>query len=199
MSTGRDHSTTAAADRIQQLETRVAELEAENQLLQHQAITDELTGTYNRRGFTISLDQEWRRCTRRQEPMSLILIDIDRFRSYNHHKGRAGGDMLLRHLAQVFIAISQRAGDSIARYGGDGFACVLPNTDREGAESLASTMRVQANHAGVSVSGGVATAVPTLHQSAEQLLEVAEMALHKAKQQGGNQVVPLVAQGEGEA
>lgn len=170
----------AASERIAALEARIAALEAENQLLQHQAITDDLTGTYNRRGFMISLAQEWRRCTRRQEPTSLILVDIDHFRRYNDQKGRAGGDMLLRHLAKTFIAISKRAGDSIARYGGDGFACLLPDTDSEGAASLASVMRVQANHAGVSVSGGIATIVPHLDQAPELLLEAAETALHFA-------------------
>ena len=180
---------TAASERLQALEARIAELEAENQLLQHQVVMDDLTGIYNRRGFNLSLSQEWRRCTRRQEPMSLIVVDIDSFRSYNDHKGRAGGDMLLRHLAQVFISIHKRAGDSIARYDGDGFACVLPDTDGEGAASLAETMRVRANHAGVTLSGGIATTVPQPEQPPDLLLEVADSALHRAKQQGGNQVI----------
>jgi len=193
------YSPSSQQDQLQKLQARIAELEAENQLLQYQVVTDDLTGIYNRRGFSISLSQEWRRCIRRQEPMSLILIDIDRFRTYNDHKGRAGGDMLLRHLAQVFISIPKRAGDIIARYGGDEFACILPDTDSRGADTLASTMRVRANHAGVSISGGIASAVPSQDQEPELLIEAADAALHKAKGQGHNRVLSVSIAAPGQA
>ncbi|MGB3615094.1 MAG: GGDEF domain-containing protein [Elainellaceae cyanobacterium] len=182
-------SLSSKPDQIQNLQAQIAQLEAENQLLQYQVVTDDLTGIYNRRGFNISLSQEWRRCIRRQEPMSLILIDIDHFRAYNDQKGRAGGDMLLRHLAQVFISIPKRAGDIIARYGDDEFACILSDTDGRGADILASTMRARANHAGVSISTGIASTVPSQDQEPELLVEAADGALHRAKQQGHNQVV----------
>ncbi len=189
-----DHEPSSSGE-IQELLGRIAALEAENQRLQHQAVTDELTGLYNRRGFNLMLAREWRRCARREEPLSLILAGIDCFKDYNESKGRAGGDMLLRHLAQAFISISKRAGDSLARCSGDEFACILSATDVEGAAGLAETMRIRSNLISVSISVGVASQVPQQHEEQSVLVEAAESALRLAKNQGRNQVfvAPLVS------
>ncbi|MGF1514051.1 MAG: GGDEF domain-containing protein [Elainellaceae cyanobacterium] len=172
----------------QVLLARITALEAENQLLQHQVNTDELTGLYNRRGFHRTLAQEWRRCTRRKEPLSLILTGVDHFKFYNESKGRAGGDMLLRHLARDFMDISKRAGDSLARCGGDEFVCILPDTGLEGASGLAEKMRIHSNLLGISISVGVASQVPQQDEDPSVLVEAVETALIKAKQQGRNRV-----------
>ncbi|MGF1534991.1 MAG: GGDEF domain-containing protein [Elainellaceae cyanobacterium] len=178
---------------IQELLARITALEAENHLLQHQVVTDELTGIYNRRGFNRVLNQEWRRCVRRQEPLSLILANVDHFKTYNESKGRTGGDMLLRDLANMFIAISKRAGDSLARYGGDEFACILPSTDLEGATGLAETMRIRSNLSNVSISVGVASLVPGQEADPSALVEAAETALRCARSKGRNQVAVACA------
>ncbi|MDB4882144.1 MAG: Diguanylate cyclase protein [Gemmatimonadetes bacterium] len=101
------------------------------------ATTDLLTGVSNRRGFDESLHREWRRARRCDEPLALLLIDVDHFKLFNDHYGHPAGDACLRSIAQALVTAGQRPGDVVARYGGEEFAILLPQTQRGGAAHIA--------------------------------------------------------------
>jgi len=175
-------------------------LEIVNQELQSLATIDSLTQISNRRFFDDSLFREWKRLEREQAPLSLILADIDYFKSYNDTYGHQAGDECLKKVADVLRYHSQRPADVVARYGGEEFALILPNTDVQGAFNLAlsirSHIRSQAiNHLSSQVSPfltlslGVATVIPQSNISPESLIAKADAALYRAKQFGRDQVV----------
>ena len=161
---------------------------------------DGLTGIANRRRFDEKLEQEWRRATRERQPLTLIMADIDFFKNYNDLYGHPTGDECLRKIAKVLQDATSRPGDLAARYGGEEFAAILPNTSLLGAEKVAEQIRSQVEalelpHANSSVSPwvtislGIATRVPGNDEQDAALLEGADRALYKAKQQGRNRVV----------
>lgn len=96
------------------------------------AIEDSLTGLANRRRFDERLKEEWARAYRERSSLSLLMIDVDQFKSYNDDYGHPAGDACLRQVAQIIAAEAQRSGDLAARYGGEEFAMLLPNTDAAG-------------------------------------------------------------------
>ncbi|MBF0152327.1 MAG: diguanylate cyclase [Magnetococcales bacterium] len=108
--------------------------------LHRRATTDGLTGIANRRSFDETLDVEWRRAARRQEPLALLMLDVDHFKRFNDHYGHPVGDDCLRAVAQVLATAAQRSGDLAARYGGEEFAFLLPNTGREAAMGIAKAL-----------------------------------------------------------
>lgn len=162
---------------------------------------DGLTHIANRRRFDEKLDQEWRRAARERQPLTLIMADIDFFKNYNDLYGHPAGDDCLRKIAKVLQDATTRPGDLAARYGGEEFAAILPNTSLLGAEKVAEQIRAQVEalelpHANSSVSPwvtislGIATRVPPSNSDEHAvLLEGADRALYKAKQQGRNRVV----------
>ncbi len=161
---------------------------------------DGLTGIANRRRFDEKLEQEWRRAVRENQPISLIMVDIDFFKNYNDLYGHPAGDDCLKKIAHVLSETIARPGDIAARYGGEEFAAILPNTALLGAEKLAEQIRAHVEglelpHANsavspwVTVSVGLATRVPTNGDDYTLLLEGADRALYKAKQQGRNRLV----------
>lgn len=177
-------------------------LEKANLKLQQQTSLDGLTGIANRRRFDEFMETEWRRARRNQTPISVIMIDIDVFKAYNDNYGHLAGDDCLRQVAQVLQQGSKRPGDLTARYGGEEFTVVLPETSLPGAAALAEELRAQVEglkiaHAYSSVSDvvtislGVATAVPDDSLPAETLLDCADKALYQAKQKGRNRVCAL--------
>jgi diguanylate cyclase (GGDEF)-like protein len=101
------------------------------------ATTDGLTGIANRRKFDVSLEREWRRAPRHGNPLALLLIDVDHFKLYNDRYGHPQGDACLREMAQAFERSVRRTADVAARYGGEEFVVLLPQTRRDGAESMA--------------------------------------------------------------
>ncbi len=172
-------------------------LELANQELSELAIRDGLTQVANRRCFDEYLDREWRRLTREQAPLSLVLLDIDFFKGYNDRYGHQAGDECLKRLAWVMQKATRRPADLVARYGGEEFAIVLPNTDKAGAVCVADMLRsgIYALHvphesSGVSryvtASLGVATMIPFPEADADLLVAAADRALYKAKQKGRN-------------
>lgn len=162
------------------------------------AITDSLTRLANRRHFDQQLNLEWRRCIREQSPISLLLLDVDLFKSYNDTYGHLRGDSALQQVAESATDAITRTGDLVARFGGEEFAVILPNTPLSGAMRLAEKIRhsVQERHIKhvgkplgiVTVSIGCATMVPLLGQYAALLIERADIALYGAKKAGRNRV-----------
>lgn len=176
------------------------ELKRHRDLLARLALTDSLCDIPNRRSFDISLEREWRRGLRFVRPLSLVLIDVDKFKSYNDQYGHPAGDSCLRRVAEIIEHCLERPGDLVARYGGEEFACILPETDRDGATIIAEQLRravldarIPHDHspAGgyVSISGGVATMTPSHGRGPYSLVDFTDKALYSAKKDGRNCIV----------
>lgn len=160
---------------------------------------DGLTGIANRRALEEAMDRECKRASRNQLPLSLLLIDIDHFKAYNDTYGHMAGDNILRRVAGAMAGVVHRPSDTLARFGGEEFAVVLPETSAEGALQLAEAMRhaverLAVPHAKssagpvVTISVGVATSAPDSRVEVAALLEQADKALYSAKASGRNRV-----------
>ncbi|MBD2629429.1 diguanylate cyclase domain-containing protein [Trichormus variabilis] len=176
------------------------ELVIANQKLELLANMDGLTQIANRRCFDNYLALEHTRHQREQNPLALIMIDIDYFKVYNDSYGHQGGDECLIKVAQEIAKVTQRPTDLVARYGGEEFAVILCNTDIKGALKVAKTiqtaiasLQIPHQHSQVSnyitLSMGVASLVPTLAQNLEALISYADQALYVAKEQGRNRAI----------
>lgn len=159
---------------------------------------DGLTGVPNRRSFDERLSEEWGRAVRKQQPLALIMLDIDHFKLFNDRHGHLAGDEALRRVALAAQEQLKRPGDFLARYGGEEFCVVLPDTGVEGALLLAERIRLSVEALGikrrtfpaegrVTVSLGVAAERPSNSESPEYLLAAADQALYAAKLAGRNQ------------
>ncbi len=173
------------------------ELKAQRDKLQQLSLLDGLTGIANRRHFDETLQQEWRRSTRHQSPLSLLLMDIDHFKHYNDHYGHLAGDECLRQVAHALATLIQRPGDLVARYGGEEFAIILSGCDPEGAQGraahcVAQIAALNLPHAAsstmphVTLSVGAASALPQLPHLASLLVTQADRCLYQAKAAGRN-------------
>ncbi|GAA6615148.1 diguanylate cyclase domain-containing protein [Scytonema sp. NUACC26] len=172
-------------------------LEMANQELQRSASTDELTQVANRRHFEEHLKQVWRSMMRERLPLSLILCDVDFFKSYNDTYGPQTGDRCLYEVAQFIKSEAKRSTDLVARYGGEEFAVILPNTSASGSAHVAAiicsaiqTLNIPHINSKVSarvtISAGVATEIPSEHSSYEELIAMADKSLYQAKAEGRN-------------
>ena len=149
---------------------------------------DSLTGLLNRRGFHEAFDLEIERCHRSDSTLSLVVADLDRFKSVNDSLGHGGGDAALRRVGDVILRDKRRV-DSAARVGGEEFAIVVPDTDEHGAYMLAERIRTSMEReAKLTVSFGVAC-FPQHGTTTEALLEAADQALYAAKDLGRNRSV----------
>lgn len=173
------------------------ELVTENQELQKLALADSLTSLANRRRFDQHLVDEWQRLARDQQPLSLVLCDLDYFKLYNDTFGHPAGDRCLIRVARALLTGPQRPADLVARYGGEEFAIILPNTDTQGAWRIAqkihnSIRALKINHAPghsepyVTLTMGVSTIIPGHNNSPQILVQASDLALYYAKQQGRN-------------
>ncbi|MBW2390513.1 MAG: diguanylate cyclase [Deltaproteobacteria bacterium] len=178
-----------------ELRGRNDELHRANQVLAQLSITDGLTQLHNHRFFQDSLVKEAKRADRTEEPLSLILIDIDHFKSWNDRLGHAGGDEILRRIAEVMNTLL-RSSDLLARYGGEEFALVATGTNLAGAVQLAEKMRSTisqtrffidppSEHQRVTVSMGVSL----YHGDRKRFFGEADQALYRAKAAGRDCVV----------
>lgn len=184
------------ADELARLSEQLQTLNLE---LQRLSVIDELTGIANRRFFNQRLSDEWGRGVRSEEPLSLILIDVDHFKNYNDHYGHPEGDRCLRQVAQALSRGVRRTTDLVARYGGEEFVVLMPNTDLAGAVAVGEVLRQQIEeldlehaaspaHRRVTISLGAAATLPDREGLPEALLAAADQAVYDAKRAGRNQV-----------
>jgi diguanylate cyclase (GGDEF)-like protein len=163
---------------------------------------DGLTGLANRRYFDEVMKNEWKRAKRESHPLSLVLIDIDSFKSYNDTYGHQEGDVCLKNISRVIKSYAKRPGDLAARYGGEELALILPFANSQNAFKIAEKIRKRVQtlkiaHNGskvdgckiVSISAGIATLVPDTDSSQSILVNLADKALYSAKNKGRNQVI----------
>lgn len=189
-----------SAKRIMDLEQSLAqqniELERANRKLQGIATTDSLTGLFNRRAFQARLEDNILFSRRTRQPLSLLLIDVDFFKSYNDTFGHIEGDTALQRVSKL-LKSSSRGSDYVARFGGEEFAIILPNTDAQGANICAEEVRsaiesYQWPKRPLTISIGVATMTYNAEEDLEvslvytELLSEADQALYISKDTGRN-------------
>ncbi|MBV8406655.1 MAG: GGDEF domain-containing protein [Alphaproteobacteria bacterium] len=169
-----------------------------NALLEAQAMTDELTGLANRRAFDATLAAEVQRAVRACQPLSLLLLDLDRFKLLNDKVGHQAGDECLTAVGAALSETVRDTTDTVARYGGEEFAVILPFTDAPGAQVVAERLRasvaalrwefVRGRSLTLTVSVGGATVVPERGFEPAHLIAMADKALYAAKEHGRNRV-----------
>ncbi len=173
------------------------ELRRQRDQLSRLSLADGLTGIPNRRAFDELLELEWRRSVRTGEQLSLAMIDIDRFKELNDTYGHQAGDDCLRQVAQALNDSLSRAGDFVARYGGDEFACILPGSSESDLSAISEKVRTAVEDlrifhkaSGVSlkvtISVGAARCTPTIETSPTALITLADEQLYLSKKHGRN-------------
>ncbi|MDP3385725.1 MAG: GGDEF domain-containing protein [Eubacteriales bacterium] len=160
---------------------------------------DGLTGIFNKRFFNEIIAQLWSYAMRNQEPLSVLMIDIDYFKQYNDLYGHLSGDEALKTIAVLIEKNVKRSCDVVARFGGDEFVVLLSNTDRLGALQVADSIMTSIRDEGIvnegscmspylTVSIGCATMIPQVDSTPEQLIEKSDLSLYRAKETGRNSV-----------
>ena len=172
----------------------VAEERAE--LMEQLSTTDTLTQLKNRMHFDKEFQKEWRRCSRMNCPISIIMIDLDHFKKLNDKYGHLFGDECLKKAAQAIQHEVARPADCVARYGGEEFIVLLPNTNSKGAYNIGKRMLKAVSELSFNVDGeeikitcsiGAATTSPNFNQDRSNLIKEADTALYYAKEHGRNQ------------
>jgi diguanylate cyclase (GGDEF)-like protein/PAS domain S-box-containing protein len=177
------------------LRFQLAENEALRLKLQEQAIRDPLTNVYNRRFLAESLDREIPRAKREERPVSIVILDVDHFKDFNDTYGHKCGDEVLQFLANLLVSNTRRE-DIICRYGGEEFIILMANTSLETAYERAEALRQMTEQSrveyegmdlGITFSAGVAS-FPIHGQDGESVLQAADKALYRSKNDGRNRV-----------
>jgi diguanylate cyclase (GGDEF)-like protein/PAS domain S-box-containing protein len=168
--------------------------------LEELSFKDGLTGVANRRMFNSILDTEWANARRNNQPLSLIMFDIDYFKQYNDRYGHIQGDACLKQVAAILSSATARPRDFFARFGGEEFMLILPETDEKSAAMIAERCRALIANQGIpheksqigqtlTVSLGVGTMVPSQQQEPTAFIDEVDKRLYQAKQQGRNRIV----------
>ncbi|MDO9625414.1 MAG: GGDEF domain-containing protein [Pseudomonas sp.] len=182
-------------ERTAALEQALSELSGAHQQLSELNRRDDLTGLFNRQTLNEELHRSLVQAVRSQRPMAILMMDLDHFKQVNDHHGHLAGDACLQHAAQR-LQQRLRAGDLLARFGGEEFVAVLSDTDLTGARDLAAQLRddlarhpciYQGQAIDLTISIGVCAGIPDSADS-EQLLQRADQALYRAKAAGRNRV-----------
>jgi diguanylate cyclase (GGDEF)-like protein len=190
---------TLVQERTGALDEALEELRVANRNLEKIAVSDGLTGLYNKRYFESVLNVEWRRAQRERKPFSLIMVDVDHFKLFNDSYGHLAGDDCLKAVASVLRQATTRPGDLVARYGGEEFVILLPSTAVAGAAAVADQMCRKVRElaiphersetsARVTISVGVYGCVPSPDQSPQQALSETDRMLYRAKDNGRNRI-----------
>ncbi|NLX02194.1 MAG: diguanylate cyclase [Syntrophomonadaceae bacterium] len=177
-------------------------IELEHRILRL-ASTDYLTGLLNRRAFLERLERELNRCQREASPMGIIIMDIDHFKKVNDNYGHQAGDLVLQELSTTLVTLC-RVYDFIGRYGGEEFIVCLPGADKWNTYQIAERMRSivenknillpdKGTSVSVTASFGIVSMEPGQRKSADRLINEADEALYRAKDQGRNQVVMYIS------
>jgi diguanylate cyclase (GGDEF)-like protein len=178
---------TLRADLEQRVSDRTRELEVANLRLAEASRTDALTSLPNRRGFLEMSEQELKRCARNGEACSVVMIDLDHFKEINDLHGHAAGDALLQSAASLLRSMLRDA-DLVARWGGEEFILLLPDTKRDGAVAVSEKIRA-AFERGEKVTASFGVAEHGSNMSREATIAAADEALYRAKREGRNRVV----------
>jgi diguanylate cyclase (GGDEF)-like protein len=168
-------------------------------IIERLGLIDTLTKISNRRGFEDRLNAEWGRALRERLPISILMMDIDRFKNYNDIYGHQQGDTALKAFAEISSKTIRRSVDFAARWGGEEFIILLPVTDMNGAAEVAENIRKNIEAAviptgdeaetRITVSIGVNSITPNTSASIKEFIEKADQALYKAKELGRNRFV----------
>jgi two-component system chemotaxis family response regulator WspR len=188
------------ATRTRTLSQQIRKLREEKHQLERLVCVDSLTGIANRRHALSLLHAEWGRSVREEQPLAVVMIDLDEFHGYNAYYGHPGGDACLRRAASAMVECLRRPSDVLGRYGGEEFVAVLANTDAAGARVVAERIRAAVEALAmphmasscstvVTVSIGFAAFQPTADRTAGELVAAADASLLRAKERGRNQVV----------
>ncbi len=186
---------------MEQLERANRDLQRANRRLQEVSITDELTGLYNRRHFWDRLDPEFKRAVRYGDPLSCLLLDIDKFKDLNDTYGHPVGDLALKELGRILKA-ECRGTDIVARFGGEEFIILLGRTDTDGATLFAERLRrIVEEHSfqpadmdgeiHITLSIGVVSYPNDDVHAINDLIRLADDALYRAKNGGRNRVITV--------
>ena len=192
-----------AMHRISEMQNKLIDLSNElsetNDKLQNSVITDPLTGAKNRLYLDECINNEWFRGMRDKSELSLLIVDVDNFKTLNDTNGHQAGDKCLIDLVKLFDSHLQRSSDVLCRYGGDEFVVVLPNTSGVDAFRIGEKIRLgvikyiteskMEISVAISVSIGCATCIPDASRTSDEFLTYADKALYKAKRNGRNCVV----------
>lgn len=176
-----------------------AELKKLRDILSNYAYVDALTMIPNRRKCTEFLDIYWNICKREEQPISIIMMDVDHFKQYNDFYGHSMGDNCLKSIANILKSTISRESDLFARYGGEEFIAVLLNVDKEGAINVGEKMLEEVRKASiphekskvsniVTLSIGISTVIPTNNISAQELINSSDKGLYSSKESGRNKV-----------
>lgn len=174
------------------LSEKIRQLEEANATISNLAATDELTGLYNRRYFNENVTKSLGSAKRHKTPLSLVMVDIDKFKVVNDTHGHSVGDQVLKMFSDILRGFA-RAGDVSARWGGEEFIILLTQTSRQGAAAMAERMRgdvefesLRATSIPVTISLGVVELEEG--EDTEALIKRADQALYRAKNEGRNRV-----------
>ncbi len=186
---------------VVELEDRLKELirvQHEKDTLENLSMEDGLSRIYNRRGLDKFMDMHWHNCLRYGLSFSIMMLDIDEFKSYNDNYGHLMGDQVIKDVSETIQKSIFRSEDIVGRYGGDEFLILMPNVESSGAEVVAkrileNVMALNIEHAFdsgrrcITLSVGIASLIPTQDKTPQDLIDLADHKMYKAKRNGRNQ------------